>query len=57
MKNLIFFTGIVLLIACFYVIIEFPESSRVEFLAGIALVFGLGALITGYFIPKQKAKI
>ncbi|SEA54891.1 hypothetical protein SAMN05443667_105203 [Flavobacterium gillisiae] len=56
MKNIIYFISLIVLGTAIFLIIEYPESGRIQGIAGAVLIIGLTLNIIGYLFKSRANK-
>jgi hypothetical protein len=52
-NNLLYILSIIILIASIFLAVEYQDSGRIQFIAGILTMLGLGMNIVAFAIKKQ----
>lgn len=52
-NNLLYILSLVILLGSIYLAVEYQDSGRIQFIAGILTMIGFGMNIVGYTMKKQ----
>ena len=56
-KNLIYIASLILIAISIVVVIEYPNSNRMELIAGMTAALGIGLNVAGFLLPKKTIPI